>query len=505
MRSLQLLLALLVSCTSTLAFHPTVLPRRASNRRPVATPVRLEASGPVACVAERRAPDVATGSRSVPLPRRWLPRALLVAAAVLTPSALMAAGAGATAPALGLRLAMPTLRLSLPSFWSIPIVAGVLNFLTNKLAVKMMFYPLRFRGIGRFGWQGIVPSKAKPMANDIVDNVMLRLIDVPEVFARLPPDEMARKLDANVLRVAHEAIADLPAPLAALAAAAARSEGFNATLLTHGRALLAGLVRDVQRNAEEVFDLRDVVVRGMTRDSLVLVRLFERCGERDLKFVVSSGLFLGGALGVLQMCLWRVWSPWWSLALTGGAVGYVTDLLAIKLLFEPVAPVRLGPLRLHGLFLQRQHEVAEQFSSFMQREVLAAPRLWDELTGGARRDAFWRLVPSRVHAYLDEVAAAGGAPAVARALLGEERWRLLGDEIAARLAAEVPRAVPALYELTDESLQLQPLMRDKMVQLSSAEFERVLHPVFEEDELTLILIGTGLGGAAGVLQAMAGI
>eukprot|EP00964_Phaeocystis_antarctica_P063999 scaffold38454_cov28-Phaeocystis_antarctica.AAC.3 len=25
--------------------------------------------------------------------------------------------------------------------------------------------------------------------------------------------------------------------------------------------------------------------------------------------------------------------------------------------------------------------------------------------------------------------------------------------------------------------------------LSSAEFERVLHPVFEEDELTLILIG----------------
>ena len=31
------------------------------------------------------------------------------------------------------------------------------------------------------GWHGIVPSKALPMANDIVDNVMLRLINVSQV------------------------------------------------------------------------------------------------------------------------------------------------------------------------------------------------------------------------------------------------------------------------------------------------------------------------------------
>ena len=99
------------------------------------------------------------------------------------------------------------------------------------------------------------------------------------------------------------------------------------------------------------------------------MRLFERCGERDLRFVVRSGLLFGGLLGLLQMLLWRVWSPWWSLALTGGLVGYVTDLLAIRMLFEPVNPVRLGPLRLHGLFLQRQPQVSDDFAAFMQREV----------------------------------------------------------------------------------------------------------------------------------------
>ena len=42
------------------------------------------------------------------------------------------------------------------------------------------------RGIGRVGWHGIVPSKALPMANDIVDNVMLRLINVSQVLGTPP-------------------------------------------------------------------------------------------------------------------------------------------------------------------------------------------------------------------------------------------------------------------------------------------------------------------------------
>ena len=301
---------------------------------------------------------------------------------------------------------MPTLRLSLPSFWSIPIVAGVLNFLTNKLAVKMMFYPLRFvrlrlepcpvaarlcpglgpadahaplvvqRGVGRVGWHGIVPSKALPMANDIVDNVMLRLINVSQVFARLPPEAIAVALDSSVLRVGRDLALEIrsqadgkPQPWAALVDAAVGDARFNATLLAHSRPLLAAVVRDLHVEAEAVFDLRSLVVRGMTADPTVLVRLFERCGQRDLRFVQRSGLLFGGLLGLLQMLLWRVWSPWWSLALTGGLVGYVTDLLAIRMLFEPVEPLRLGPLKLHGLFLQRQPQVSDDFAAFMQREV----------------------------------------------------------------------------------------------------------------------------------------
>ena len=54
-----------------------------------------------------------------------------------------------------------------------------------------------------------------------------------------------------------------------------------------------------------------------------------------------------------------------GLALTGAAVGMVTDQLALNLIFLPVEPKRIGPLTLQGLFLRRQAQVSAEFSEFV--------------------------------------------------------------------------------------------------------------------------------------------
>lgn len=41
-------------------------------------------------------------------------------------------------------------------------------------------------------------------------------------------------------------------------------------------------------------------------------------------------MYAGLLLGVLQMAVWLLWDPWWSLALGGAAVGYLTDWFALK-------------------------------------------------------------------------------------------------------------------------------------------------------------------------------
>lgn len=395
--------------------------------------------------------------------------------------------------------------------WTIPLVAGLLNWATNRLAIAMMFYPLKFRGYRRVGWQGIVPGKARIMADKIVDDVVKRLIDLKIVFSRLSPERVADELEPLVLRVAREVgIKALKRRGFSnyLARSIVSTSLFTEEVSSRGQALVAGFVRDVQSDPDAVFDIRGVVVRGLASDPKVLVDLFESVGAKDLRFVVNSGLFLGGALGILQMFLWMVWSPWWSLALTGGLVGMVTDQLALNLIFLPVEPRRIGPMTVQGLFLRRQAQVSEAFSSFLAANVLTGKQLWDELLSGSRSASFWRLLEIRVESALG-VAPEKGVPNILGQaisnLYGPEEFGWLRQELLTKLRAELPGAVPVLYNLTEQELQLEQTMVEKMGQLSCAEFERVLHPVFEEDEWTLILVGAFLGCIAGAAQAAAGI
>lgn len=62
--------------------------------------------------------------------------------------------------------------------------------------------------------------------------------------------------------------------------------------------------------------------------------------------------------------------------------------------------------------------------------------------------------------------------------------------------------IPVSYAYTEKALQVEAELCEKLRGLPSAEFEGVLHPVFQEDEIKLIIVGGVLGFAAGMLQVL---
>lgn len=83
--------------------------------------------------------------------------------------------------------------------WFVPLVSGIIGWLTNLLALKMMFYPLDFRGIGRLGWQGVVLSRATQMAETAVILMLEQVIDLSKQFARLNSQKII-ELHKNALK-----------------------------------------------------------------------------------------------------------------------------------------------------------------------------------------------------------------------------------------------------------------------------------------------------------------
>ena len=69
-------------------------------------------------------------------------------------------------------------------YFIIPWVAGFVGYITNVLALEMTFYPVEFWGIeifriktepwGLFGWQGIIPTKARKMVSQEISMLSTR-------------------------------------------------------------------------------------------------------------------------------------------------------------------------------------------------------------------------------------------------------------------------------------------------------------------------------------------
>ena len=78
------------------------------------------------------------------------------------------------------------------TYVSIPIVAGLVGYITNYIGIKMLFYPIKWTGLplmiwpeqpfGLFGWQGIVPAKRFKMAKSMIDVTIAEFLDVSEFF-----------------------------------------------------------------------------------------------------------------------------------------------------------------------------------------------------------------------------------------------------------------------------------------------------------------------------------
>jgi hypothetical protein len=366
-------------------------------------------------------------------------------------------------------------------FISIPCVAAFVGVIGNWMGVKMLFYPIQYVGLdlkrwpdtpyGLFGWQGVVPTKTEIMAKRLVKIVTERLLSLDEAFGRLDSNELGRLLLPGIQNSVDE-----------------RCNSVWAWILRPVLPiLLPSIVIALQDEIDTVLDLEHVVLSAFVRDKHILVDLFQKVGRVELEFLVNSGFGFGLLLGLGQMVAWAAHPAAWTLPAAGAFVGYVTNWIAIHLIFEPAEPVPIfgGLLEIQGLFEARQVEVSDEFGDFMQKRVLTAASLLHEMASGGDEGALFqflrRHLPYPIPAQILSAAVAGIAD-----------------------IASDPLQYPELHSYVNERLDIRSTLARRLKTLTPIEFEDMLHPVFQEDEFTLIVTGGVLGLIAGGMQTKLG-
>lgn len=396
-----------------------------------------------------------------------------------------------------------------------PLLSGIVGWGTNVLALKMTFYPLEFVGIelmrfedqpfGLFGWQGIIPTKARKMAATCTDLMTEKLINVKEVFSRLDPGKFSSAMEPGViilmdLIINEEAERYIPKIWSNLPEAVRNECILKA--LEESPKFLTGFMEAVKEDIEDVFDLKTMVVEKCVEDKALLNKIFQECGTKEFIFIERSGFWFGALFGCFQALAFFFYSAGYVLPLCGFVVGWLTNFIALKIIFEPIDPISLPfGYKFQGLFLTRQDAVSEVFARVNCADILTTKAMWDSILTGPKKENFMLLLRAHTKLFIDTIV--GSLKTVVMAAVGSEDFEKMKDQIASRTMAELPGVIHHSYEYTTEALVMEETIATAMKGLSSRDFEGVLHPCFQEDELKLVLVGAILGLLVGLGQLYA--
>ncbi len=413
----------------------------------------------------------------------------------------------------------------LTSLISVPLFTGVIGYVTNWTGVLMLFQPMRFHGVripglrflypylprrvqvipaithdGRFGWQGIIPSRVSKMASISVDKALLKVGSIGDFYREFEPDKIADHIAATAreeVRGVVERIMEREHPQLWHDLPPAVREAVHARIQQRLPSIIHGLTDQLGEHIEDLIDAKLLVIRHFEEHPELMNDMLREVGRKELRFMQNFGFYFGFPMGIVLVFILEAVPQWWVLPLGGAVIGWVVNWIGIKLIFEPVFPRRIGPVTMHGLFLRRQPEVSDVMAKIIADDVINMRNLGDELLHGARSDRTRAMLETSLRPAVDN--AVGFARSAVRVGMGTERYDRIRDAVATE-AVEFASAFGDTEFGKQQSVKINRFVARQMRQLRFDEFNELLRSAIKQDEWLLFVHGGVLGIGAGLIH-----
>lgn len=385
-----------------------------------------------------------------------------------------------------------------------PLICALIGYVTNVVAVKMIFRPhqrVRFAGVS---FQGVLPKHQHHFASMLGAIIARDFLSTGDLVDALQSPEAAERFEALLRELAPAVVDEVRRSV---------PEGRRAMLndqmvamavdqiVAEANKRLPGLIASLRERAGEAVDLEDIVTdKVMSLGPGGLERIIYAVSKRELDFIEYYGAIFGFALGLLQ---WGVLQLVGNIALpiVGAVVGTVTNWLAIQMLFYPREPTKyLGFFEYQGMFPKRQFEMAQKMGAIAAEELIVPGEVFGEIADALVPEQLTATQLAEVEAPLREE-----VPPLFQlvdALVPEAERPTLRERLASALTGLLPRMRHALVSTASEIVDIDAVLTGRLRNLEKAEFETLLRGLFEREEIYLIIYGGLLGGLIGTMQLL---
>jgi uncharacterized membrane protein YheB (UPF0754 family) len=178
--------------------------------------------------------------------------------------------------------------------------------------------------------------------------------------------------------------------------------------------------------------------------------------------------------------------------------GWVTNWIAVKMLFHPRKPINLLGIKIQGVFPKRQLVLAERLGEVVAKELFSIDDLIQKLEKPENTKGALSYIEGKIDEFI-QVKLPSSMPMMAM---------FLNDDLKAKikntLLAEIENMLPGLAkhigEQVKQSVKVEEIVYEKVANFSSDKFEEILFTIMKKEFKLIEILGGILGFLIGIIQ-----
>jgi uncharacterized membrane protein YheB (UPF0754 family) len=182
----------------------------------------------------------------------------------------------------------------------------------------------------------------------------------------------------------------------------------------------------------------------------------------------------------------------------GAVIGWVTNYIAIRLLFRPLQPWHfpLIPVSFQGLIPSRREQIADKVGQVVDEQLFSMDELTSKLNMPQLQLEADRIVREAVERWCsDKMNRLPGA-------LRDYCSSYLRDAVAAEVARQFPKMASTLFDSLQQHVNVHRMVAEKINNLSLTAVEEMVLELARRELKQIEWLGAVLGFLIGLLQAL---
>lgn len=189
-------------------------------------------------------------------------------------------------------------------------------------------------------------------------------------------------------------------------------------------------------------------------------------------------------------------TPWLVLPGIGALIGYGTNYLAVRMIFRPIAPVRILGMRFQGLVPRRQPELAASVGRVVGEHLFSHEDMLEALS----RIDLGKLVDDALDKGLTPKIAEYQRMPFVGAFLTDDRVRDLRASIVRSVVARRQEVFASIEAAVREGIDVHEVVERKVAAFEVQHLERLILEVASRELRAIEVLGGVLGFLVGVAQ-----